>query len=1656
MISHHKSEPLRRGSASRLKLQLVRNVLQCLALLTLTVENGWGQTDNMAPMGIAPGAPAGSYALSDLESINLFNGNLSFHLPLLQVGGRGEARHTIALAITEQRWGTKVVENGTVVPRFNWRPRRAGYGPGVLHFHRTSPPPGQTVRHRFTFTAPDETQFELRDAIQDNEPGFGTTVRRVFRTFDGTAVTYVSDAQVPTSGTVTVTGMLLFPDGRQYRIVDGLVEWIRDRNGNAVQFSYEDPPAYQNPPWGRQVKQITDSLRRSITFTYASAASPQDVISFKGFGNTSRQITINYTALAASLLTGEAIKTLGELFPEVSWTTPGTVHNPTVVASVVLPNSRSYSFKYSSYGELVRAVLPTGGILAYSYGAGLASSPPSGTIGLGPRIYRRLRQRSAYSGPEVARTLYEVEQHTEANDQYIEVAQVDPASGTTLARSRHFFHGRSSDLLPETSENPPWRNGLEYKTESYSGAATPVKLKTVEHNWQQRETPPWWTGLADDAPPNDPRITQTVTTLWETDPDPARISYTAFQHDRYNNVTSAEEYDFSNGAAYPLLRRTTTAYVTAVNGTEYAASSTVHLRRLPNLQRITTGPAGQQIVRAETVYEYDAYPATAPLVSRSSPSGRLSPESHPVTYTTRGNATAVRRWLNTGNRYLSTTRQYDMLGNVVLETDPRLFATAMGYTDAFGSPDSEARSNTPPGALGAFQSYGFVTSTSNPKGHTTFSQYDFWTGRMVNFEDANGVISSASYADPLARPTSVVRAVAPAAAATWAKQETQFIYYDEGPSVDIKVDKDTFQDRASRRLMVYDGLGREIEARSHEPDGNTISVYRGYDAMGRPRTVSNPTRSGTAVQNTTTNYDALGRVSAVIAPGSAATTSATVANEVTVTDPQGRPRLFRRDAAGRLVFVEEDPGPSGQGYLNYPTSYEYDALDNLVTVTQGAQVRRFEYDSLSRLTKATNPEAIGDTTYTYDDAGNLATRTDPRGKVTTYVHDELNRLTSRSYSDATPAVSLRYDDLSDDGITVLYAKGRLTRVASAPSTTRITGYDSAGRAWQSRQQTAGATYQLSYAYDLLGNLRAETYPSGRTVETTYDSVSRIQQVKEPTIVYAGNVSYAAHGLTTALQLGNARWESATYNNRLQAKIIGLGQSSTVRDLFAVENFYGTNANPIDVPSSNNGNVTRQTLVAPGLNLTTTYSYDRLNRLLTAAETNPGAVWSQTFAYDQYGNRAQTAGLAPTPAETPSNLALHYEATRNRLTTAFSGQILYDNAGNLTRDAIGRTLTYDAENRLTGVGTSTYAYDGDGRRVREVVSSAGTTYVYDIFGKLVAEYAAGATPSPPTAVYVTQDHLGSARVATDSVGGVAARFDYFSFGQQIATALGGRSGVAGYGSDPGVRVRFSGKERDGGSGLDYFGARYLAGAQGRFTSPDPLNVAIERGDQRELAEYLADPQHWNKYTYALNSPFKYVDPDGAHAVLIQRIITSPAAQRAINYVSTQGRVVVAWAQNVAARFLASPIAQNIVRDIAEDIAGAAPGSMSLPTARTGLVRQLHLRELGLDPAMGEKGYRAVEATLAGALESSGVRLSRALDVGDWVDRAGRVYDAVGSVDAKHFVLEGVTSAIRRHLGTPGVDLVVVDARGYNAHQFAAVGQFLGKLSPEDQARIIVVR
>ncbi len=413
---------------------------------------------------------------------------------------------------------------------------------------------------------------------------------------------------------------------------------------------------------------------------------------------------------------------------------------------------------------------------------------------------------------------------------------------------------------------------------------------------------------------------------------------------------------------------------------------------------------------------------------------------------------------------------------------------------------------------------------------------------------------------------------------------------------------------------------------------------------------------------------------------------------------------------------------------------------------------------------------------------------------------------------------------------------------------------------------------MSYKYNLTGMLTEENYPSGRIMHHNYApdgklaAVSGRSAANKPAKSYAQNLVYNAVGAVTDMQLGNMRWEHTEFNSRLQPTKIALGTTIGDDDMLNLLYGYGTTAN--------NGNLISQTIkvedvgTTAGFEAVQTYSYDEMNRLKSATEMstpNYGSQsqsWKQTYSFDRFGNRRfdTTSGATTTIPGTCSTAECN--PTFNLANNRFAGSqgYAYDGAGNVTEDAAGKKFVYDGENKQKSFGTGgdddnggTYAYDGDGRRVKKMVAGETSIFIYDALGQMVAEYATTA-PTSPQVNYLTGDTLGTPRLNTSANGAVIARHDYMPFGEDLELA-GSRSTAIYYGADN-VRQKFTSKERDAESAQDYFLARYYTVSHGRFSSPDPIAISFKR---------ISNPQGWNLFIYAANNPLAYVDPTGMERV-----------------------------------------------------------------------------------------------------------------------------------------------------------------------------------------------
>jgi RHS repeat-associated protein len=314
-------------------------------------------------------------------------------------------------------------------------------------------------------------------------------------------------------------------------------------------------------------------------------------------------------------------------------------------------------------------------------------------------------------------------------------------------------------------------------------------------------------------------------------------------------------------------------------------------------------------------------------------------------------------------------------------------------------------------------------------------------------------------------------------------------------------------------------------------------------------------------------------------------------------------------------------------------------------------------------------------------------------------------------------------------------------------------------------------------------------------------------------------------------------------------------------------------------------------------------------------------------------------LRPNLNLTPQSAA-EFNAASNRMTAPNA----YDAVGNLTSNKVSQTASYDAENRMItfngGLGVANYRYDGDRRRISQQTAAGATTYyVYNASGQLAAEYSTQAPAGSGTS-YLTTDHLGSTRIVTDAAGTPKTRHDYVPYGEEIDPQYGGRAGMPGYTATllDGPTQKFTAKERDAESGLDYFGARYLSSAQGRFTSSDDF----------AKDSHVGDPQSWNKYAYARNNPLRYVDRNGQNATVATSCTTAASGatkcdvkiSASIAIYAEPGSGITAGALSSAAAtmetsiegawrgsFTQDGVTYNVSTDVTVSVAGSAGSAMN---------------------------------------------------------------------------------------------------------------------------------
>jgi RHS repeat-associated protein len=879
-------------------------------------------------------------------------------------------------------------------------------------------------------------------------------------------------------------------------------------------------------------------------------------------------------------------------------------------------------------------------------------------------------------------------------------------------------------------------------------------------------------------------------------------------------------------------------------------------------KRVINSANNNQIV-SRTLMRYDEFI----FVSSANPRAFVAGRSGALNNTYRANPISLCSYIDiANNQYIETHNYFDKYGNLRKSVDGRGYKSQTEYSIDYACA-YPTKSISP------------VPDPSNVNGSSaaleTIISYDLNTGLPRYTIDPNNQTTEIQYNDSLLRPT---KAIAPNGQQT----VTQYGAATSSATRFVKNKTQIDAEKWNEVYVFFDGLGRTIKTQSVDSNGD-VFVITNYDRMGRVKEVSNPFRNisspgcATNLECTATVYDDFGRVWKVTTPDGSftettyalATAGAQIGAVTTIKDQSLKERRWITNALGQLIRVDE-PDEAGQlGAIqnpNQPTVYAYDTLNNLTTVTQGAQTRTFVYDALARLKTAKNPES-GIISYAYDAGGNLVSKTDARGVLTSYVYDSLNRIVARTYGNEpdgqtpTPAVAYFYDNIQN-------AKGKLVKVANSLTTTEYTAFDVSGKATAHRQTTDGQSYTTAYGYNLAGALLAETYPSGRVVKNILDADGELSMVQSKKNQNAGFWTYAAHftytaaGAVSSMQLGNGHWESTEFNSRLQPVQIALGATPNASDLLKLDFTYNT-PNAAD----NNGNVRAQSITIPasggnqGFTAIQSYTYDSLNRIKQAAEIIDGnQTWKQTFVYDRYGNRNFDTTCNYTTTRDSGSLAkvvnpeIQTSNNRFKLDQDNDGinDYLYDASGNTKKDAQNRSFICEAENKQIEVlennlSLGKYSYDGNGKHVKKISYTETITFVYNATTQLVAEYS-NQLPENPKVNYLSSDRPDYA-----GTGITVFEHDYIAFGEAVVRRVSNKVSMLDYSSADEVCQQYAGYERDNQSELDFAKARYYDSQYDRLTGVESLTVRV----------LIRNPQRFNRYVYVLSYPCKFIDPFGLH-------------------------------------------------------------------------------------------------------------------------------------------------------------------------------------------------
>ena len=647
----------------------------------------------------------------------------------------------------------------------------------------------------------------------------------------------------------------------------------------------------------------------------------------------------------------------------------------------------------------------------------------------------------------------------------------------------------------------------------------------------------------------------------------------------------------------------------------------------------------------------------------------------------------------------------------------------------------------------------------------------------------------------------------------------------------------------------YDRAGRETFIETVGPKGLNITVSNEYNNKGQLNKTESIQGDLTITDNYT--YDVRGRI-ATSQRVQGQSVSYSYGNRSVTQTTNGNSYVKTYDAWGNIK-TSTDPASS--------VTYSYKSIGKPGTIVAGGSTFTMDYDNCGNQKELVDPDA-GKIEYTYDALGRLKTQKDARNNTTSMFYDNIGRLNYTTTAGTT--TNYTYGTSGNN-------KNRLTKIKTDNNFTDFV-YNKYGQVQKETRTIDGSgSYAFSYNYNDAGKIRKIAYPTGNQIIYEYDPYGNLIKVLiDPISIAEEQIVFGDENELDGGPIGGigdpiivqptVLWELINETGTITTS--QLGDNSMTSTVTRNAQGFLTNIQTVKSasPTTQIHNMSFAFNAATG-NLTSRsgmlsqsefFGYDNVDRLKTVNLNSSSGTLAMSTNYQANGNIFDKKDLG----------AYIYHTTKKHAVTQV------ENTGNII-NTLNQVITYNAFNKVSQI-TETIVNDAyqlnitygpDQQRWKTEQKKNGVTTKTIIFAKNYEKVTEnGVTKEmiylPGGCIYVKQsgqtnkmyfahtDHLGSIVKITDKNGVTQFTANYDAWGKQTITN-----------STFKFHRGYTGHEHLTEFGLINMNGRMYDYNLGRFLSPDPYVQALDFS------------QSYNRYSYAMNNPLIYTDPEGEAIVAI---------------------------------------------------------------------------------------------------------------------------------------------------------------------------------------------